>query len=660
MRQLTSKVNVSENPFYKMPATLRLFSELQKVDDATVTKSAINQYLTDAWKECKDERAKRELFMVIMFSIGDIQNREHNIFRKAGIKDVPNGGLSKRRTFAICLMWLCQAVPDQFYAALPAIADFYNLDGTMLYELRTDRFKGTVKEILHIPINVERVISYIVHVLTHGTTSENDKALWARWLPHIPSSKRTRKYVINEKNIKAFTKGGHKVEVGSVVSVSKDKQAATIEKDKWTTNFIYKLSQAMSWEVVKYKGNIDFKGYKKFKSQYLEKSEAHLFSSGKICEMDKFQFHEWLEQLPGSARFRVQCRLVQKDDKVLKPKNKWVSKHGFNFGEAYLEWIKAKEVAQERVRNLSVEDKAKLAPKELKQLEKDAKINTGGDTLIDIVAKLLTGRDDLRNTDLIAHTLLEKIKIDVPVLVITDVSGSMNSVSVLHKGVRFTAKSMAQLLTTIFLLKNPDPELQSMFMRFDDKAEMITAGQQVYASSVNRFMSTSSTTIPWLVDRTKKFSENLVNVSQYVIARDGTNIGSIATGFKKWVDSEPVYKQQRIEQINKYPVFLIVSDGDFNNARDAVSSLRDFQSSMRQWFGWEGVVVIWDVKEEQKNNGPNKFENVDNVMYFGGCNPGVLNQIFLNIHDLDIVDVYLPLKAMHESVRYSPVRAVTI
>ena len=647
---------ISENPFYQMRDSLRMFNELQKVDDATVQKSAVNAYLNAAWKECSNDLIKRQLFMSILFSIGDITDREHNLFRRVKIKDVENGGYSKRRTFILCLQWMLDTVPEQFYRFLPIIGEYYNLDGTMLYELRTDRAKGTLKEVLKLNVDINRVTDYIATVLR--AADDNTAFLWAKWLPHIPGTKRMRKYVITEKNIKAFQKGGHTdVKVGDTVKVSKDKKSHTKEKDQWVRNFIYILSKKMGWAVLERSGNVQYKGYSEFKKKYLAMTEAAMFSSKRVVELDKTQFLNWLDQLPSGARYNVQRRVLDKKDNKLVPNGRWKSKYGFDLGEAFIEWTKSKEVAQQTVRNLTKEQKEKMAPSEIKQLEKAAKVNTGADNILDLVANLLKNRTDLANTDIAAHQLLQKVQMLVPVLPIVDVSGSMSSVAYQKNGIAFTAQAMAQLCATLFLLKNPDENMTDMFIRFDDTAEVICSGSKAAKAANNRFMGTSSSIVPKLTDRTKKFSENLRNVSQYVIARGSTNFSSVAHALKAWVDAEPALSSARKEQINMYPVFLVVSDGDFNSSYTPASSLLDFQSKMRQWFGWEGVVVVWDVKSEDIRT--NKFDNMDNVMYLGGCNIGILTQVFTKIHDVDFVDVYLPLKTLAQTARYAPVRGLT-
>lgn len=649
---------VDENPFYRMSANLNLLQQGNKLPD-TVTQSQMYTYLDAAWKECTN-KVQKELFFTLVFSLGDISNREHNVFRKRGMKDVDQGGQSKRKVFFLCLKWMLERVPQQFYTFLPVIGEYYNLGGMFMYQLQTDRWKGNLKEVLHLPIDVPTVTTHIAGVLKNPRLTDNERMLWARWLPHVPSPNRIRKYTITEKNVKAFKKGGHNAEVGGRVVVKKEKKQHTQDKDHWVVGFIKQLSEKMDWIVTKHKNNTNFEGYRAFRKKYLAETESAMFSQGGITKLDKTQFYAWLDKLPSGARYRVACRVVNKDKSgTLTPKARWLLETGENMGQLYMEWIKSKEKAQTKLATLSEVEKKAMQPEELKQLKQAAKVNVAGDTLIDLIVEVASRKLSVGEMDIKAFSLLEKIKLNVPVLPIVDISGSMASASIVHKGVQLSAKGMAQLATTIFLLKNPDESAGEFFMRFDNICEVIVSGQQAVAQGANKFMEKKQLKVGTLIDKTKPLSWNLESVSKYIIARDGTRLDSVSQGLKNWVEEDSTFKSQKIEQINKYPVFLVISDGDLNSAPTALQSFQNFQSDMRQWFGWEGVVVLWDVKASAYGDGK-KFEGATNLMYFGGTNPAILNQIFLNIDDLDVVDSYLPLKALHNSNRYSPVQELVL
>lgn len=96
----------------------------------------------------------------------------------------------------------------------------------------------------------------------------------------------------------------------------------------------------------------------------------------------------------------------------------------------------------------------------------------------------------------------------------------------------------------------------------------------------------------------------------------------------------------------------------FNSHSVPSQTISDFKSKMRQWFGWEGVVVIWDVN--MSVNQKSHFEGLPNVIHYIGFNAGIVNQIFCNLHDLDIIDVYTSLQTIQRSNRYQPVQELVI
>lgn len=647
----------SENPFYKMRSLLSMFTQLPKASDS-ITKQQVFNYLTTAWAECTD-KVKREAFFTIFFSIGDVQNREHNIFKAKGITNVDGGGHSKRKVFTYCLDWLLTNLPNQFYRFMPILGEYYNLDVFRMYSLTTDRKTGQIKEVNKLNLDVDKVTEYISALLRNVRTSDNEKKLWARWLPHVPTSKRIRKYEITEKNIKAFQKNGHTVKIGDVVTVKKDKQNETNSKDSWVNTFIAKLSEKMNWLVVKHAKNSEFRGYRAFRKKFLVDSEAALFSSKRIQEMDETQILGWFDTLPNGARHRVACRLVYKDAQGnYVSKGKWTNKYGVDIAAVYVKWLGLKATAQQQLRELTDEKKATMTTTEIKQLEKTAKVNVGADSVLDAIVEAMNTTTQ-QEMDVKIDSVLRKINIEVPVRVCVDISGSMRNNSILHKGVRFTSSQMARLATTVFLLRSPEEELSEAFIRFDSTADFVCAGERLEKAGANKFMATSVTEVTQLIDKTKPFSWNLANVSQYVISRGATHLTAITDSLKTWVKSTPGFENQRIEAINKYPVWLVISDGDINNGYNAKESVLQFQADMRQYFGWDGILVLWDIKEESQLR-KGTFEGLNNFIHLPGCNPAVVNQIFKNLHDLDVVDEYLPLKALHESNRYLPVRELVM
>jgi hypothetical protein len=78
--------NHEPNPFTDLNYCLNLFN------NAPITKELLNS----AYNECKNNKKKLELFYILCFQVGDITNRQHNIFHN---KKVDSGGTGNKDGF---------------------------------------------------------------------------------------------------------------------------------------------------------------------------------------------------------------------------------------------------------------------------------------------------------------------------------------------------------------------------------------------------------------------------------------------------------------------------------------------------------------------------------------------------------------------------------
>jgi hypothetical protein len=641
MRTISMR-QTSENPFYGKSALLELYN---RGTSSGVTRAEFDRLLGAAWKEAKPSKQMREMFYTILFMVGDITNRQHDLFRGSGKLD--QGGNSNRDAFRWALEWMRKNEPAQYlrFVRTDLVRQYTSLDNVIGTRVKTAKGKKTVAEVVN-PldgVDLDVLAEYLAGIIRKANPAE--AVLVAKWLTNVRLSKRQKR----DRKTGEAVKGGRPL------------QDATRRVMQARQNLYNRLSQLMGWEVKVHKGNTEFVGLKAWKRQYNGTLESVLFSTGKVKELDKTAFFELLEKAPGGARYRIRRRLLDKDDKS---KGKWYS----NFGNAdlaswFLEWEKFKEAKQAEVRELAEKVRQGTASDTdraaLTQAKKDAKVNTGASTLFDAVEGFLTGTGSASEMNVLVEAIINKVRFEVPALVIADCSGSMNSTgrAQTKSGKAILPYKVAQLLVTLAMLKNPSTELDDIFVRFGSHAEFIT-DRAIGTARANRFMQGRMTIVNKLIDRTKSFLDNWKNIGNLVDASmGGTSFSSVAEAFKGWLDSatDAAEKAQRVEMIRKYPVFIVVSDGDMNNSGDAASSMRDFMSKMRQWFGWEGVVVVLDVNTS--NNAKSKYENIENVIHYHGWNLGIVNTIFTKIHDLEVIDVYTSLNSLSKSNRYEPVRA---
>lgn len=683
MKTITTKVDVkgdlqkklSENQFYGLRYTLDYFQQVPKMTD-NVNKSQLFEYLSNTWNECKNDVEKRKLFFSIFFKHLDVSNRDHNFLTRIyGKNKSDKGGDALRKVGIYQLEWMLSqdiSLRNQFYEFLPLIPEYSNFENIFFNQLRTDRKTGKVLEVISVVPEsnktqiLNEITNYLASKIQNVKTSDFEHQLMAKFLPKPKFSKRKRTFVVSEAGLKAVKKRfGNEYKVGDVVERKSSLQDATIKKEQFEADFITILSTKLNWQMIHYPYNVRYVGLEEYKAKWNRLSEAYLFSSKEILKMDKDQFIKWLNNLPSGSRFRVQCRLFNKDKSTgkLVSTGKWISKYG-DLADFYNEWLNTKAVANQKVRELeSKETLTEEETLELRKTLKEAKVNVAAESILDVVSKLIgaINNSGVKELDIIADNILRKIDIRVPALFFIDRSGSMTSRSCNHNGVSFSARDISKIALTAFLLKAPDKDLQSIFGLFSSQCEIITDGEIKLNQRANKYVIGNPVQIKEsIVDRTKPFSWNFTRISQIIDGFElatSTDISTIPTKLKQWTDSDPSLSESRKELIRQYKVWVVISDGDINNSHNATASVQDFKHRMLQYFGMDDfILVIWDIKDNNRRDESNKFENIENVMYFGSANQQVLQQIFCNIHDLDIIDIYTPLISIYRSNRYEPVR----
>ena len=400
----------------------------------------------------------------------------------------------------------------------------------------------------------------------------------------------------------------------------------------------------MHWEYV-YEGNYAaFKGYREWRKQYNQELESVLFSSGKINEFDKDSFIAWLDRLPASARFRVRNRVFfSKNSEELKyPKLK----------QWYEAWEKYKEAKQKEQRILEEKIRQGGATEEdqvkLTKVKKEAKVTTGAVNFKELYDSIASG-----NVDPIKVESFVQNKVNLPYnsLVIIDDSGSMS-------GEPF---NIAAFIAAVCLYKNPDDDGRNLVGMFDTRSHWhsFIGSKATSPNSILRSRVASVAHEP-LVDPTKSFLENYKEIQSFLrsIFRGGwTNISSIPEGLKEACDKCP----QILDSLKNYPVWTIISDGEWNNLNSPEASMNDFMSKCVQYFGFKPFIVAIDATKGWgwENRGLERFSGIDNFIYIP-ANIAQIEQFLTNFKDMDIFDVYTPLQSLHRSNRYELVRANTL
>lgn len=597
--KLVNKTN--DNPFYGLKANLRLFQNVGN----TIT----NQMLNDAFAECKTKE-HRDLFFSLLFSVGDITSRQHNIYKGA---NVDNGGNANRESFYTIFNWLKDNHKDQFIKFLNAglFNEFSCFD--MLFRSRVQTKGSKVLNVYDIFADewYRHELAKYVYAVINGTNPFN-KFLVAKFLTIPRMTKRS----------------GHDRMLPETKTVMEHKAL-----------FLKELSALMGWEYDIHGSYANFAGYRKWRKEYNQNLESVLFSSGKILDFTKDEFINWFDKLPATARFRVKNRILYKMNDDGTPKYT-------DLKNWYTEWEKFKEskqaeqrVLEEKIRQgqASMDDVAKL-----EKVKKEAKVTVGSTNFKEIYDDILRGKVD----PLKVEAFMNKVNLPYNSLVIMDDSGSMI-------GAPF---NFATFIASICLVKNPDDDGRNMLGFFNNYSRLygyINQQSTKMPNSLLRYNRTQTVSKPF-VDPHKSFIENYTNIDSFcraVFQSGGTNISSIPDGFKACIDNDPSIK----DAIMNYPIWTIISDGEWNNLYSPEASMNDFMKRCEKYFGFKPFIVAIDINKYGGSLNANRFAGIDNMVYIPS-NPVLIEQFLMNFNDMDVYDIYAPLQSIYRSNRYNIVR----
>ena len=596
----------NENPFFGLSNCLDIFNNHGYITPVK---------LDAAWNEVKDNKEKREMFFSLLFSIGDITNRQHNIFGK---KKIDNGGNAEREHFYEIVLWLWARNKKQFAKFLNAqlFNEYACFD--VLFRNRVQTKGSKVLKVFSAFLDKEysKVLLDYVYSVINGTNPFN-KMLVAKFLTIPRTSKRQ----------------GHKKILPETLKIMMAKKA-----------FIENLSKMMSWEVPY------LRGYREWRKQYNGELESVLFTTGKINEFTKDQFLSWFDKLPAQARFRVKNRILYSKTKdcLLNTYeglgNKWTK-----FQPWLKEWEQFKEqkqqeqrVLEEKVRQGQATDEDKI---KLQKVKKEAKVTTGATNFKELYDSILTGRVDKLKLEAFIQN---KVNLPYNSLVIIDDSSSMY-------GKPF---NFAKFIASVCLVKNPDDDARNLLGFFNSRSHWHSFIDKTSRkpNSILRTTVAQTNTRP-LVDGKLSFFDNYQRISKFcdaVYQGGGTSLNSIPRGLEFIIQENP----DMLEELKNYPIWTIISDGDLNSSWNACNSMLDFQNDCRRILGYIPFIVVIEIQ----NYGSPKashFEGLENMLYIND-NPAQIEQFLVNFKDIDVMDVYTPLQSMYRSNRYELVRANVI
>ena len=594
----------NDNPFFGCRKMLNLLQAADK---------PINPILLDeAYNEAKSKgKEAMQVFYSILFSVGDITNRQHNIFHKQKVDD---GGFANREAFYGITKWLWQKSPAQFQKFLDArLFNEFNCFDTLLRNRVQTKGKNVVQvfDAFIDPVYFEAMLNFCYKVVKG--TNVFDKMLLAKFLTIPRTSKRQ----------------GHKKMLDQTKSIMIHKR-----------EFIIKLSEMLGWETT------NLKGYREWRKDYNGTLESVLFTTGKIKELKKEEFLDWFNKLPAQARFRVKNRIlyskktIEHTDGTKQEVEKWTKLQPW-----LKEWEQLKEKAQmeerilkEKVRQgtASEEDKTRL-----KKVEKEAKVTTGANNFQNLYDSILNGSIDWLKME----TFLNKVNMEFNALVIIDDSGSMS-------GEPF---NFAKFMAAICLAKNPDDEGRNLIGMFNTDARLYAYIDKKTEDTGNYFMRARATSIKRqpFIDPHKSFKENYMRISSFLNAEfqgGGTYINRIPECFHRIAQRDP----EMLDALKNYPIWIVISDGMWNYMPSPESTVGYMLEECEKFLGFRPYIVAMDITRGH-NLDANKFAGIENIIYIPS-NPAMIQQVLCNFKNMDTYDVYTPLLSLFRSNRYQLVR----
>ncbi len=598
----------------------------------TASEGQIFNFLNLALKECEKENMVLLLERVLLH-IGDV-SRQHNLLKKLNIFSA-KGGAQERKIFRACLKWWSINLPESFLKNLNIFVEFTLYENLMYAQVNSDRYKGNISNIeLFFPFP-EKVQEFIAFKIRKG----EDLNLIARHLPKYNTGKLRKtkrvitksipKYVVKKNGVQINGETKEKgttinIRTGDVISYSRDKQSATLNKQKVVNQWISDFCKVMGW---------DIKGYNEFRK--LQNTPEQKFSDKTILDLPKSDFMVFLDRLTGGQRFRVAKMLCRKNGDNLVPNEKWEK-----LGKYYIEWEKNQEKIASQLREAASNDD----PTKTAELLKTFKVKSTGMQSVDLLLEMFKGNLNSMQIDNTYQSLIEKMDIIAGVFPIIDGSGSMSYVLLQKDNVSLKFIDVAFTLAIAFSTRNPVKEFRNTFGWFSSKFNIV-GNSKFIDDRPNPYVSKSEftrkvSTYP-VLSETKTFTENFNSIAKSNPGEvSSTNMFSSIEYFVDLVKSGKFHSEDLPNAL------LYITDNENNTGKSPKEAV-----ALANSIGWQPLLIFWGL-QALPGRMKEDLKNVKNVLLVGGFNESCLSQVLRGIKS-GSVDPEDELWAIFEDKRYS-------
>jgi len=564
-----------------------------------LTDSTLHPILDKAWEEVTQygDEAKT-MFIRMLLHIGDV-SRHHNLLKKLGI-DSKKGGAGERSNFRSILRWWEDRHRNHFYQNLDVITEFTVLENLLYDQIRTDRMKGTLKSEEKMGFDNKSIAMYFADKIRN---SKNP--LVARHLPKYSTGK--YRYSGNKKRAK---------------------QKFTLLREARVRAFVKQLCELLNWTV---------KDYKEYRKK--QNTPEQLFSSHEIKNLSEDLLMKMFDSMTSSQRFRVAHMVAEKDGLGhLQPKQKWN-----DIGLSYIKW-------EGRQTKIAEEIRKEADPTKREKLSKDFKVKATGMQTVDLLVKVVEGKDTADQINNTYQALLEKMDLIGNVFTIIDGSGSMGNT--MGSGYRMREKidskyqhirlfDVAAAMAIAFSTRNPNPEYRNQFGWFSDNFMLV--GESKYRNTApnpfvkgQEFIRAEDGTP--VISSEYDFLTNLSRISQANPGRiASTNIGAAIEYFVNLHNNVGM----SVEELPK--ALLFITDNEGNKGMPPA----EFMAHAAQ-IGWFPLVIFWGIQY----NGMSQYKNIPNCLFIGGFSESVLSQVLRGIKSGSIMPE-TELWSINDDPRYS-------
>ncbi len=582
MNEVQEKVQLSEARKAKYPTMLTLLQHLRM--NKFISDKELHPMLDKSLSEAKYYGNEAVvMFKRILFHIGDV-SRQHNLLKAAGITST-KGGAGERANFRSVMRWWEKNLQEDFYSKLEWFAEFSVLENLVYDQVRTDRMKGTLKHEERMEFDTLKIASYFAQLI------------------------RKYKNPLIAKHLPKYSSGKYRYSVKNGKPVKRAKQGFTLGKEMRNRYFISVLCKILGWSLK------DYKDYRK-----KQHTPEQIFSSKEILSFSEDVVLKLFDRMTSGQRFRIAHMLVEKDKfGSMLPKEKWG-----NLGMMYIKWENNQTKVAEKIRNTTNEvDKAKVA--------KDFKVKATGLQTIDILAKIVEGKDSNDHINNTYQALLEKMDLIGNVFPVIDGSGSMrssiaNGWTGYHNKMPYDLRyghlqmfDVAAAMAIAFSTRNPNPDYRNSFGWFS--ANFTVVGTSKYKNTSPNQYVTGAKYIE-MDDGSPVISEKypfLKNLNRIRGANPGymnsTNIGATIEHFVKL--------NKAGMHVESLPIALLFITDNEGNTGMSPKQFMDHAATI----GWSPLVIFWGLK----CNTMEQYKGIPNLLFVGGFSESVLGQVLRGI-----------------------------